>query len=165
MKRVPGVRKRHALMWKARHAFVQHIGYVDSAKRRLMTVPAIHAVRSMAAAVNMFPYGQCTWWANQRYFQLHGVFVPWGMNADASQWVQRAQDAHWQVSSQPMEGAIIVMQPGVQGAYGYGHVAVVERVLEDGSVVASSMNWGRSPGAVTEHRVHPGGGVTFVRQL
>ncbi|HEY7415701.1 MAG TPA: CHAP domain-containing protein, partial [Ktedonobacteraceae bacterium] len=40
---------------------------------------------------NLFPYGQCTWWADQRYHQLHGVYVPWVINANAWQWVARAK--------------------------------------------------------------------------
>ena len=39
---------------------------------------------------NPFPYGQCTWYADQRYFQLHGIYVPWRNQANAYQWTARA---------------------------------------------------------------------------
>lgn len=110
---------------------------------------------------NVFPYGVCTWWANQRYFQLHGTFVPWTTNANAWQWVARAEDFHWNVSSQPTQGAIMVLQPGVEGAYGLGHVAVVERVLPGGRVVASNMNWGGTSN-ITDAEFSPGPGVSFI---
>jgi LysM repeat protein len=41
-------------------------------------------------AGNQFPYPACTWWANERYRQLHGVYVPWRTNANAWQWTTRA---------------------------------------------------------------------------
>ncbi|HEU5226201.1 MAG TPA: CHAP domain-containing protein [Ktedonobacteraceae bacterium] len=112
--------------------------------------------------VNVFPYGVCTWWADQRYYQLHGFFVPWRTQANAWQWVARAYQFGWHVSKSPAVGDIMVLQPGVQGASPLGHVAVVERVLNNGRVVASSMNWGSRPWAVTTWQFSPGPGVMFV---
>lgn len=111
---------------------------------------------------NLFPQGQCTWWANERYHQLHGTFVPWTMNADAGQWAARAAEFGWHVSGSPEKGAIIVLQPWVQGAYGAGHVGVVEQVLADGKVVASNMNWGAQPSKIIDWTFSPGQGVLFV---
>lgn len=113
-------------------------------------------------SVNVFPYGQCTWWANQRYFQLHGVFVPWRTQSDAWEWTARAYQFGWHVSSSPTVGSIIDLQPWVQGAYGLGHVALVERVLSNGHVIASTMNWGVYPWQVTYVQFTPGPGVTFL---
>src|SRR2546427_97733 len=84
---------------------------------------------SPVGSVNVFPYGQCTWWANQHYFQLHGVFVPWRTQSDAWEWTARAYQFGWHVSSSPTVGSIVGLHPWVQGAYGLGHVAVVEQVL------------------------------------
>jgi surface antigen len=113
---------------------------------------------------NYFPYGQCTWWANQRYFQLHGVFVPWRTQSNAWQWTARAYQFGWHVSRLPTVGSIIDLQPWVQGAYGLGHVAVVERVLRNGHVIASNMNWGAYPWRVTYVQFAPGPGVTFIHR-
>lgn len=112
---------------------------------------------------NPFTYGQCTWWANQRYFQLHGVYVPWATQADAWEWTARARDFGWQVSTSPQVGDIVDLQPWTQGAYGLGHVAVVERILGNGDVIASNMNWGATPGMVVNVEFTPGTGVTFIR--
>src|SRR5437763_10528300 len=71
---------------------------------------------------NFFPQGQCTWWATQRYHQLHGVYVPWTTQSNAWQWRDRAKDFHWQVSSTPNVGDIVDLQPWVEGAYNLGHV-------------------------------------------
>lgn len=113
---------------------------------------------------DVFPYGQCTWWADERYYQLHGVFVPWVSNANAWQWAARAGQFHWIVSQTPQIGDILVLQPDVQGASNLGHVAVVENVLPNGNVTASSMNWGSQPQNVTYFEFAPGPGVTFVRR-
>ncbi len=120
------------------------------------------ATASSVGSVNVFPYAQCTWWANQRYFQLHGVFVPWRTQSDAWEWTARAYQSGWHVSSSPTVGSIIDLQPWVQGAYSLGHVAVVERVLSNGHVIASSMNWGAYPWQVTYVQFTPGPGVTFI---
>lgn len=111
---------------------------------------------------NIFAYGECTWWADERYRQLHGTYVPWTTNANAAQWANRAQQFSWRVSSQPVPGAIIVLQPGVQGAWGTGHVGVVEQVIGNGRVIASNMNWGSNYAQVIDVQFSAGPGVSFV---
>ncbi len=113
---------------------------------------------------NPYPYPACTWWADQRYYQVHGLFVPWTNNAMAWQWNARAAEFGWRVSGWPQVGSILVLQPGIQGAGMYGHVAVVEQVLSNGHVIASSMNWGANPYAVTRAEFTLGGGVAFINQ-
>jgi surface antigen len=113
-------------------------------------------------ANNLFPYGECTWWANQRYFQLHGVFVPWTVNSNAFQWTARANDFGWQVSTIPSVGAIIDFQPGVQGASSLGHLGVVEQMLGNGRLLVSNMNWNGGLGVVSYVQFTAGPGVTFI---
>ena len=110
---------------------------------------------------NPFPYGQCTYWADERYHTLHGVYVPWMNNANAWQWTTRANQYRWNVSSTPTIGAIINLQGGVQGASGYGHVAVVERIVDSSHVLTSNMNWGEGA-SVTYTTFATGYGVTFI---
>ncbi len=80
----------------------------------------------------------------------------------AWQWKDRAHDFGWRVSTRATVGSIIDLQPWVQGAYGGGHVAVVERVLGNGHVIASNMSWGANPYAVVDWEFSPGPGVTFI---
>jgi surface antigen len=120
------------------------------------------SARPPVGIVNVFPYGQCTWWANQRYFRIHGVFVPWRTQSNAWEWTARAYQFGWHVSSSPIVGSIIDLQPWVEGAYGLGHVALVEQVLSNGHVIASTMNWGAYPWLVTYVEFAPGPGVTFI---
>ena len=93
---------------------------------------------------------------------MTGIYVPWRTQANAWQWTARARQFHWKVSSKPTRGAIIDLQPWIQGAYGYGHVAVVERVLKNGRVIASNMSWGAYPWRVVSVQFSPGRGVTFL---
>jgi surface antigen len=111
-----------------------------------------------------FPIGQCTYWADYRYHQLTGYWVPWGGNA--YQWAAGAQAYGWHVSTQPHVPSIIVLMPGVQGAnIIYGHVAVVESITSDGGVYTSNMNWYANGGGwdiVSYYTFYPGSGVYFV---
>lgn len=127
------------------------------------TSPLSSRIQSSAKG-NVFPYGTCTWWANERYFDVHGIYVPWMSNSDAWEWTARAYQFGWHVSSRPKVGSIIDLQPWVQGAYGLGHVAYVEQVLRNGKVVASNMAWGGNPWQVTYVQFSPGPGVTFISQ-
>jgi N-acetylmuramoyl-L-alanine amidase len=111
---------------------------------------------------NYFPYGECTWWASNRYHQFTGIYVPWTSQANAWQWTARARQFHWKVSSRPSYAAIVDLQPWVQGAYGLGHVAVVEKILKNGHVIASNLNWGSRYWQVTYVEFAPGPGVTFL---
>ncbi|QBD80278.1 CHAP domain-containing protein [Ktedonosporobacter rubrisoli] len=121
-----------------------------------------NALAATSAMNNPFPYPQCTWWADQRFHQINGAYVPWTTNSDAYLWSTRARQYNWNVSSTPSVGAIINLQPWVQGARGLGHVAIVEQVLGNGNVIASNMNWGGNPTQITNVEFAPGPGVTFI---
>jgi surface antigen len=115
-------------------------------------------------SLNRFAFGQCTYWANYRYHQLTGYWVDWLGNA--YQWAYGAGAAGWIVSSKPnLKGpSIIVLQPGVEGAGYYGHVAVVEKVNSNGSVYTSNYNWFANGGwdILSYVTFTPGPGVSFI---
>ncbi|GCF10252.1 hypothetical protein KDI_38160 [Dictyobacter arantiisoli] len=168
-------------------AMLKHATYIKEEQRDQPAAPTFQAVPdpemslSISAALkrvprgfgplaiatayrNAYPFGQCTWWASQRYYQLHNVLVPWTFNANAGEWVDRALNFGWHVSSIPTVGSILVLSGGVQGADPVGHVAIVEQVKDDGMVIASSMNWGKHPGSITNSLFHEGPGVAFISQ-
>lgn len=109
---------------------------------------------------NRFFYGQCTYWADMRYHELTGHWVSWLGNA--AEWYYGARMSGWAVSAMPHIPSIIVLQPGVQEAGWYGHVAVVERINPDGSVLTSNWNWLGNWGRETFVTFRPGPGVSFV---
>lgn len=124
---------------------------------------------------NPFAYPQCTWWADYRYHQIHGVYVPWYNNANAWQWVARAYQYGWRVNSYPQVGDIVVFQPGVQYASGIGHVGVVEAVYSGGRITVSSTNvygyvygpyggFYANPYNVTYYTKYVGYGVSFIHR-
>lgn len=111
-----------------------------------LAAPVVTAYRSstrLSAAAfspsygyNGYDYGYCTWYVANR------VAVPanWG---NANTWDNYAAMSGWTVSSVPVVGAI-----GQSDAGSQGHVAVVEAVSPDGSMIKySDMNglagWGR----------------------
>jgi surface antigen len=114
------------------------------------------------STLNRFAFGQCTYWANMRYHALTGYWVPWLGNA--YQWLYGAEASGWVVSATPKVPSIIVLQPYVQGAGGYGHVAIVERINPDGSVYTSNYNWYAGGGwdILSYWTFRPGPGVSFV---
>ena len=98
-----------------------------------------------------------------RYYDLTGHEVPW--IGDAYQWTAGAYNAGWVVSSVPHVPSIIVLQPGVQGAGSYGHVAVVESISGSGTVNTSNWNWYANGGfGVLSYWNfnYPAAGVSFV---
>ncbi len=114
--------------------------------------------------LNRFAFGQCTYWANYRYHYLTTYWVDWLGNA--YQWAAGARAAGWIVSSKPnLKGpSIMVLEPGVEGASYFGHVAVVEKVNSNGSVYTSNFNWYANGGwdRLSYWTFTPGLGVWFV---
>ncbi len=97
---------------------------------------------SGTSTLDHFFSGQCTYWANYRYHQLTGVWIPWFGNA--YEWYQQAINYGWQTSTSPNPNgpSIIVLGPYVQDDLSaYGHVGVVEHINGDGTVTTSNMHW------------------------
>jgi len=89
-----------------------------------------------ASVGNRYDYGYCTWYAYNRRAQLgRPVGSFWG---NASTWASYARGSGYLVNNTPAVGA--VMQDSYS-AGGYGHVAVVESVNADGSILISEMNY------------------------
>ena len=86
--------------------------------------------------------GECTDWALDRRPDLRGK-----VTGNAQTWRDQARAAGYVVSKTPTEGAVMVQQGGVMGAFvGTGHVAYVESVQRDAngnptSFVVSEQNW------------------------
>jgi len=116
-----------------------------------------------SASANNYPYGQCTWWACQRFHDTAGVYVPWA--GDAHSWTSLALAYGWSVTSVPVNGpSIICLQPLIQGAGILGHVAYVEAVTGN-QVTSSNMNWGDTTAqrySVQSVNFHTGPGVNFI---
>lgn len=89
-----------------------------------------------AFAGNRYAYGYCTWYAYERRAEMgRPVGSFWG---DAVSWRSYALAAGYTVNRTPAVGAVL---HDPYSAPPWGHVAVVERVYEDGSIQVSEMNY------------------------
>ncbi|RIO40251.1 MULTISPECIES: amidase domain-containing protein [Staphylococcus] len=86
-----------------------------------------------------YPHGQCTWYVYNRMAQFD-QFVS-GDLGDARNWNNRAERKGYTVASTPKAHTAVVFEAGQQGADAmYGHVAFVEKVNDDGSIIISESN-------------------------
>lgn len=102
--------------------------------------------------------GQCTDWASQKRPDIiqrvsEATFIADRLGrgfptlGDARTWARVAAEAGMTVTNRPVSGALVVWQPGAEGAQtGTGHVGYVESVAADGATFSTSeMNFGLSP--------------------
>ncbi|WP_201364799.1 CHAP domain-containing protein [Dictyobacter formicarum] len=122
----------------------------------------IHLPVADYGRLSQFFYGQCTYWANMRYHQITGHWIPWLGNA--YQWAYQAPAYGWTISDtpNPQGKSIMVFSPYAQGAGSYGHVAVVESVNADGSVLTSNWNWNGDWATFSLRTFYPGRGISFI---
>ncbi|MEV6446456.1 CHAP domain-containing protein [Amycolatopsis sp. NPDC051716] len=95
---------------------------------------ATPANAAQAPAANLYPPGECTWWASARRAEV-GRPIPqvWG---NAKTWDDFARRDGYAVDQTPAAGAIMQSDAG-----SLGHVAFVETVDADGRWQVSEMNW------------------------
>lgn len=87
---------------------------------------------SSYTGVNGYAAGWCTWWAASRRNEV-GMGIPgnWG---NAISWKSRSINAGYSYSNKPSTYSIAYF-PGIN------HVAFVEKVYSDGSILISEMGW------------------------
>ncbi|UEX90001.1 LysM peptidoglycan-binding domain-containing protein [Staphylococcus ratti] len=91
---------------------------------------------------NLYDWGQCTWHVfNKRLASGKGISTYW-WNANA--WDDNATRDGYTINNRPAVGSILQTDMGY-----YGHVAYVERINPDGSILVSEMNYSASPGVLT----------------
>lgn len=95
-----------------------------------------HNVPDYTQHANSYPWGQCTWGVK--------VLAPWVGNywGNAAQWTASAASAGFRTGSAPVAGSVVVWNDG-----GYGHVAYVTDVREDGMIQVLEANHGGSADA------------------
>jgi surface antigen len=117
----------------------------------LVIVPM--AGNAQAAA---FPWGECTYWAAQMRPDIGN-----SVSGNAAYWATSAANAGFLVNGQPVVGSVAVFQPGVEGAWGAGHVAYVVATSNNGWFQVSEMDYPYF-GRVTYRWAHTGWGVSFI---
>lgn len=95
---------------------------------------------SHVAALNGGYPGQCTWYVYNRFSQL-GKPIQHSPMGNGGEWAFYATKYGYPVSREARAGTAVCMPPTVPYADPtYGHIAFVERVNPDGSIVISEMN-------------------------
>lgn len=86
-----------------------------------------------------YPHGQCTWYVYHRMNQFDSSIS--GDLGDAHNWNNRAESEGYTVTHTPKNHTAVVFEAGQLGSdTQYGHVAFVEKVNDDGSIVISESN-------------------------
>lgn len=106
----------------------------------MMAVPTGYSVSKANQAGNYvagtYPWGQCTWYVFNRAKELGYQFGPFMGNG--GDWKNKPG---YQTTHEAKPGYAISFSPGQAGAdRTYGHVAIVEDVKEDGSILISESN-------------------------
>ena len=113
-------------------------------------------VGSRQVEASAYPWGLCTWWA-----AAMRPDIGYSISGNARSWGRAAAAAGFRVDGYPTVGAIAVFQPGVQGAWGLGHVAYVTAVGTRSWFQVSEMDFPYA-GRVTYRWARTGWGVTFI---
>ncbi|MEY8700177.1 CHAP domain-containing protein [Streptococcus ferus] len=93
-------------------------------------------IDSSGYAASAYPWGQCTWYVYNRALELGTSFGAFMGNGGDWQ-----SQAGYETTHVPAVGYAVSFSPGQAGADGkYGHVAIVEEVKEDGSILISESN-------------------------
>jgi surface antigen len=125
-----------------------------------MYVPGHPAFGVQPNGYYSWAFGQCTWWAQWERRDENLTHM-----GNAMYWASGAAARGYRVGSTPVAGATVVLQPGVEGASGAGHVAHVVAVYPDGWFLVSEMNFywnGGGWGRVDYRFAHTGWGVQFI---
>lgn len=84
--------------------------------------------------------GNCTWYASGRAKQLSGSHERINrLTGNATRWLEQARAAGFTISGTPRVGSIAYWQQS--SSFPYGHVAIVERVNADGTIVVSESSY------------------------
>lgn len=99
---------------------------------------------------NRMTWGQCTyyawWWRATSPYSLGAL--PGALTGDAKYWAANARALGMRVDNTPEVGAVFQTTAGW-----YGHVGVVLRILDDGSLVVREMNYGYRANVITESTI------------
>lgn len=94
---------------------------------------------------NVYPVGQCTWYAYNRLVELGTITDlsgTYGYLGNGQVWVRSLVAKGWRFSTSPQKGAVVSTAGGFDNTYPqYGHVGIVEYVNPDGTFLVSECNY------------------------
>lgn len=102
----------------------------------------------------------CVGYANSRYAEIQGLnTIKYQLVCNAEKFIDKAKAYGLTIGTTPKLGAIIVWQGGAtkSGDDGAGHVAVVERINADGSILTSESGYNATKAFWTQTRSNANG--------
>ncbi|OPX07620.1 CHAP domain-containing protein [Mycobacterium sp. AT1] len=112
-------------------------------------------------SVNPGTPGQCTWGVAEKWYEATGSYP--AMRGNALEWTNTAAAAGYTVVDTPQNRSIVVFQPGVAGAGGYGHVAWVDSVSAGGQYIhVTEMNGVAGEGLWNDRDIQNVAGMTYI---
>jgi surface antigen len=131
-----------------------------SATKRTTNTSTPSASSGSRASRNWATPGQCTWGALSKWYQSEGYY-PGGWTGNAMTWDSGARAAGYTVSGTPRTRSILVMEAGVHGSSGVGHVAWVTGV-SGGRVTIIEMNALAGPYSYNTRTLTDGPGMKYI---
>lgn len=119
--------------------------YGDTSDRQNLRVVYDNVTRS---GTNRMVWGQCTYYAWWWRESVGGNPLPSALTGDAKYWATNARALGMQVDNTPSAGAVFQTTAGW-----YGHVGVVLRVNDDGSILVREMNYSYRVNVITESTI------------
>ena len=139
-KRIADEKAKKEAEEKAKKAAEEQAKKEAARNRQITTVDFAPIDPNFSAAINGGAWGNCTYYVYNRVAQL-GKPIQSPAMGHAFMWSDSARSMGYNVSHNPKTGTIAVFRQGVAGSDPtYGHVAFVEKVFADGSVLVSEMN-------------------------
>lgn len=86
----------------------------------------------------------CVGYANGRFAEIQNLgYVKYQLVCNAENFIEAAKKQGLKISSKPIQGGIMVWKKGptLSGGDGAGHVAIVEEVYQDGTILTSESGW------------------------
>jgi surface antigen len=124
-----------------------------------------HWTWGQTRATNGSQYGDCSWYAYERFKRFSGVY-PDMSGGHAHTWNETAAARGWLVHNQPATQSVVVFERGVAGASATtGHVGWVDDMQprSDGTYVhIREMNWNGRLGVEHERWVKHQAGMSYV---
>ncbi|WP_444544736.1 LysM peptidoglycan-binding domain-containing protein [Staphylococcus americanisciuri] len=121
-------------------------GTATASQTQSWSTPSTSYTSPVFNHANLYDWGQCTWHVfNKRQAAGRPISTYW-WNANA--WDDNAARDGYVINNSPAVGSILQSDLGY-----YGHVAYVERINADGSILVSEMNYSAGPGVLTYRTV------------
>ena len=102
----------------------------------------------------------CVGYANGRFAEIQGLnMIKYQLVCNAEQFMIKANDYGLTIGTTPKLGSIMVWSQGSTstGNDGAGHVAIVEKINDDGSIITSESGWNAKKAFWTQTRTNANG--------